>query len=81
MTTHTIAYAYPTSDQAVKMGKHGVYIEHAGKITPMPTYEAAIAHAATLGTLPDRWSMDHPANSTFLADAMRAQAHHNRQTL
>lgn len=76
---HEIGYAYPTSDYATKMGKHGVYVEHKGKLTPMVSYDAALAHVAALGTEPSRWSIDHPKNASFLADAQRLQAHHNRQ--
>jgi hypothetical protein len=76
---HSIGYAYPTSDYAKKLGTHGVYVELGSKLLPMASYADAIAYAQTLGTEPDRWSMDHPANASYLAYAQRLQAHHNRQ--
>jgi hypothetical protein len=72
---HTICYAYPTSDLANKVGKHGYVVNDAHQFD---LYEDALSYAQTLGTDPDRWSIDHPANSTFLQDAQRLKAYHSR---
>jgi hypothetical protein len=61
------------------MGTHGFYVEHNDKLTHMASYDDAIAHVQTLATEPARWSIDHPKNASFLANAQRVQAHHNRQ--
>ena len=76
---HSIGYAYPTSDYAKKLGTHGVDVELGAKLLPMASYADAIANVQTHRTEPDRWSMDHPANASYLAYAQRLQAHHNRQ--
>lgn len=72
---HLICYAYPTSDLANKVGKHGYFVNDAHQFDE---YSDALAFAQTLGTDPDRWSIDHPANSTFLQDAQRLKAYHSR---
>ena len=36
------------------------------KYSHFDEYLDALAYAQTLGTDPDRWSIDHPANSKFL---------------
>lgn len=86
--THTIFYAYPTSDFAEQAGGHGfvvTYIDpetigHANDgitLRRFDSYSDALAFASTLGTEPDRWSIDHPKNASLLDEAKRA-AHHNR---
>jgi len=72
---HLICYAYPTSDLANKVGKHGYVVNDAHQFDE---YSDALAFAQILGTDPDRWSIDHPANSTFLQDAQRLKAYHSR---
>ena len=72
---HIICYAYPTSDLANKVGKHGYIVNDAHQFDE---YADALAYAQTLGTEPDRWSIDHPKNATFLNDAQRLKAHHAR---
>ncbi len=69
--THTIAYAYPTSDDARKCGrvKSGAYTVRTGQTDwfylddPMvgfDTLDQAKAHVQTLGTAPGPFSLDHP---------------------
>ena len=72
---HSICYAYPTSDLANKVGKHGYVVNDTYQFD---SYEDALTYAKTLSTDPDRWSIDHPSNSTFLRDAERLKAHHSR---
>ena len=74
---HTICYAYPTSDLALKVGKHGYVVNETRQFD---VYSDALEYAKALGTEPDRWSIDHPANASFLTEAHRLQAHHNRIT-
>jgi hypothetical protein len=57
---------------------HGYYVDFNDNHTRFDTYADALAYAQTLGTEPDRWSIDHPANSTFLKDAERLRIHHSR---
>lgn len=66
---HVIAYAYPSSPRACSLrhGKAGCYVvDAAGIETPLATYSDAVALAQTLGTTPQRWSMDHPLKARFL---------------
>ena len=69
MTTHSIAYAYPSSLLAHQMRRSstGCYTVTVGsKTTAHETYDSALAHAVSLGTEPHRWSMDNPENTRFL---------------
>lgn len=62
---HMISYAYPSSDDAVrhKHGRQGCFILKAPNVDePFPTLEMAMKFASTLGTVPSRWSFDHPSN-------------------
>jgi hypothetical protein len=72
---HTICYAYPTSDLAEKVGKHGYVVNDAHQFD---LYEDALSYAQSLGTEPDRMSIDHPANHTFLRSAEQLRVHHSR---
>lgn len=66
---HLIVYAYPSSPRAcrLKRGETGCYVvEAAGTEIPLPSYGEALERAMTLGTKPQRWSMDHPLNAHFL---------------
>jgi len=72
---HLICYAYPTSDLAEKVGKHGYVVNDTHQFD---LYEDALAYAQSLGTEPERMSIDHPSNSTFLRDAERLKAYHSR---
>ena len=63
---HVIGYAYPGSTMAAKLGhsKTGCFtVEVARKTTPAKTYSEAKANVVRLGTVPGRWSWDHPSNS------------------
>lgn len=67
---HRISYAYPTSTNATRVGraKEGAFIVYTdSKLEGFDTREDALTHARSLGTAPDRWSMDHPANAHFWA--------------
>ena len=68
-TEHCIAYAYPSSDSAQRMGRGsvGCYMARspAGE-TAHDTYAAALASVHGMGTAPNRWSMDHPSSARFL---------------
>jgi hypothetical protein len=75
---HEIFYAYPTSDIAEKQQGHGYYVFANKKYSHFDRYEDALSYAQTLGTDPDRWSIDHPSNSTFLRDAEKLRVHHSR---
>ena len=69
MTTHSIAYAYPSSLLAHQMRRSatGCYTLTVGsKTTAHDTYAQAAAYGAALGTEPNRWSMDNPENTRFL---------------
>jgi hypothetical protein len=61
---HVIAYAYPNSTTARKLGQqHGCFAVHlVGDVIGHGTYTDCVAHVSTLGTRPARWSMDHPWN-------------------
>jgi len=69
---HEIFYAYPSSDIADKNKGHGYYVFANKKYSHFDNYENALFYAQTLGTDPDRWSIDHPANSKFLTDKVAA---------
>lgn len=63
---HVIAYAYPTSESAQRHGhgRSGCYTLVANDFElPMISYEQATRAATEMGTVPGRWSMDHPLNS------------------
>lgn len=80
--THTIGYAAPGSDWSDQAGGAGwivSWVDPAAvgaditdgiRIRLWPTYEAAQAFAAGLGSRPDRLSLDHPANGSLLAEAL-----------
>ena len=66
---HSIGYAYPSSTLAKKMGRAKTgchYVDAGGATTAVDSYSAAAEHAKSLGTKPNRWSMDHQANEAFL---------------
>ena len=75
---HSICYAYPTSDLAEQAGGHGYIVTHADSLTLFGTYPDALAYAQTLGTEPDRWSIDHPKNASLREEAGRAARYHAR---
>ena len=61
---HTISYSYPTSEMAQKFKKpDGCYLLDARGITEVFDFlsDAKLA-AMQYGTLPSRWSIDHPDN-------------------
>ena len=61
--THEISYAYPTPIDACRMGhkSDGCYmLTHNDGEHAHATLAEAMAHAATLGTEPTRYSMEHP---------------------
>lgn len=65
---HVISYAYPTSEDAVRHqhGKRGCYVLKATNVDkPFSDLKMAEQTAATLGTVPGRWSIDHPSNFAF----------------
>ena len=67
-TEHNIGYAYATSKTADKLkepnGCH--YIEIGDVMIACDSYEHALEMAAKAGTMPGRWSKDHPENARFL---------------
>ena len=75
---HKISYAYPSSPNATRLGrgKSGCYvIEVGGKAEAADSYEQAAGKAQALATAPNRWSMDHPLNASFLvAQAVQVAA-------
>ena len=75
---HSICYAYPSSDLANAFGKHGYMVTHGETLTRFDTYPEALAFAQSLGTEPDRWSIDHPKNVSLREEAGRASRHHAR---
>lgn len=65
MAVHVISYAYPSSEavEQHKHGKEGCFVLKAANVDkPFPTLEMAVQFASTLGTVPGRWSFDHPSN-------------------
>jgi hypothetical protein len=65
---HVIAYAYPTSTTAQRhgYGKVGCYtFTLAGEQKAFVTLEQAVKVSKDMGTLPGRWSIDHPFNVAF----------------
>lgn len=67
---HVIGYAYPTSPDATRLGfgSTGCWtVAVAGKTVPAKTYPDALAVTAKLGTVPGRWSKDHPLNASLVA--------------
>ena len=65
---HLLTYAYPMSPRAKELGfnAQGCYvIELAGSATATGTYAEAKAAVSKLGTVPGRWSMDHPDNARY----------------
>lgn len=73
---HEIFYAYPSSDVADKHKGHGYYVHAGRKYSHFDSYEDALAYAQSLGTEPERMSIDHPANHTFLQSAEMLRIHH-----
>lgn len=66
---HVISYAYPSSELAHRLGRGspGCFVlVVAGQASPAATYAEAKAVADKLGTTPGRWSIDHPANASFI---------------
>jgi hypothetical protein len=66
---HVIGYAYPSSPRAQQLGfsKTGCFtVEVAGRPTPVGSYHEAKMVVDRLGTVPGRWSMDHPSNSHLI---------------
>lgn len=64
---HVIGYAYPTSDHATLFGfgKQGCYtLLESGNLQGFASLQDAEEKAKTLGSIPGRWSLDHPANMT-----------------
>jgi hypothetical protein len=63
---HTIGYAYPSSSLAKSLGcaQTGCFTVQVGeKVVPAKSYSEARAAVQRLGTVPGRWSWDHPSNS------------------
>lgn len=63
---HEIGYAYPSSTLAAQLGysKSGCFtVQVAGEVSPAKSYPEAKAAVQRLGTVPGRWSWDHPQNS------------------
>lgn len=81
---HVISFAYPGSDTASKLGQaeRGCFVVHlVGEMFAHATYVACVAHVATTGTHPGRWSMDHPWNQHLYPhhdDTPEARAWHQR---
>lgn len=77
---HVIAYAYPGSASAQKLGcaKKGCFTVSAkGKTTACASLKDAVQAVSTLGTVPGRWSIDHPANAQMTGfQASRKEACH-----
>ena len=77
---HEILYAFPPSYKAYIMGNHGYMISY-GKDDPTCYYttqrvddlEEALDFVILLGTEPERWSMDHPLNASFLSGGLDPQ--------
>lgn len=70
MKEHSISYAYPSSENAAKHGcsKQGCYILKTQAVEqPFQSLEAAQQFASTLGTVPVRWSLDHPSQAALHA--------------
>lgn len=68
---HKISYAYPSSTSATRLGrgKTGCYVLEVGdKAHALDTYADAAEMAQKQGTTPNRWSMDHPMNASFLVE-------------
>ena len=66
---HVIGYAYPTSIDASRcgFGATGCWtVEVAGKTIPAKTYPEALAVTAKFGSVPGRWSKDHPLNASLV---------------
>lgn len=68
MTTHTIGYAYPTSQIATVLKQHRAgcwYFELGPLRIRCDDYADALRKAAAFKSQPDRWSTDHPLNAAF----------------
>lgn len=62
---HELGYAYPSSKLATQLGhgRSGCFTVKVGDtILPAKTYSDAKAAVERLGTVPGRWSWDHPQN-------------------
>jgi hypothetical protein len=71
---HRICYAYASSVGATRLGrgKNGCYVlETAISEVALDSYEEAAERAKSLGTEPNRWSMDHHDNARFLTNEVR----------
>ena len=62
---HEIGYAYPSSALFAKHRKPHIVTTHGGE-RAFDQYSEALDYVKTLGTLPLRWSKDHPANAKYL---------------
>lgn len=65
---HVISYAYPSSQEAARHhhGQCGCFILKAPNFDqPFSSLEMASQAATKLGTVPGRWSFDHPSNLAF----------------
>ena len=72
MSTHSIAYAYPTSPDAERLkmpdGGYTLLVKNLSEdslttyLIGFPTLEKALA-AVPKGSVPDRWSLDNIENS------------------
>lgn len=63
---HVIAYAYPSSESAQKLGcaETGCFtVQAKGQTTACESLKQAKKAVEGLGTIPGRWSIDHPSNS------------------
>ena len=63
---HVISYAFPYSRSAVKrgFGNRGCYmVAERGRTIAVADYHQAVLEASKLGTVPGRWSIDHPSNA------------------
>ena len=64
-TEHKIGFAYPSSERAKNLGHEATgcfTVEVAGHLSPARSYAQAKHFVEKLGSVPDRWSMDHPDN-------------------
>ena len=62
---HEIGYAYQTSALYDRYGRCHI-VTTKNKECAFNTYQEALEYVKLLGTLPLRWSMDHPANAKYL---------------
>ena len=62
---HEIGYAYPSSALFAKHGRNHI-VTTKDRECSFVTYQGALEYVKLLGTLPLRWSKDHPANAKYI---------------